>query len=240
MPRGLPDYYNPDTLVSQRLANVEEIVTILQGIANLDNRGRTFYYTHFAEGIPGWYKAKTGDGVLPVAAINHAEIAPACLQIDSGTDGGNGTSTAIKSFLIQDIKLAGLEFSYLHHPLAPELTVHWIYDNGTLKLYGQIVFDHDAGIISIMDGATPRTIFTLPGTAQPYKWITIKLVVDFETPAYVRILEGFDQVDISAYSVPTVPTQVDGTLEVRFVTDALDDNANIAYIGHLAITIDEP
>ncbi len=240
MPRGLPDYFNPDTLVSQRLANVEEVVSAVQGIANLDNRGRTFYYDHFGEGVNGWSKAKTGDAAEAAASTVKAEIEPASLKINSGTDTGLGTATIAKAWLINDIKSGGLEFSYIHNSIAPKLTVHFIYDNGTLRLFGQLVFDHDAGTVVIMDGATPRTIYTLPGGATPFKWLTVKLVCDFETPAYVRFLAGLEQTDISAYSIPTTATQVAGTLEVRFVTDALDDNENTAFIGHVTLTIDEP
>lgn len=240
MPRGLPDYYNPDTLVSQRLANVEEVVSAVQGIANLDNRGRTFYYDHFGEGVNGWSKAKGGDAVEAAASTAKAEIEPASLKINSGTDTGNGSAIVAKSWLINDIKSGGLEFSYIHNTIAPELTVDLIYDNGTLRLFGRLVFDHDAGTVSILDNITLRTVYTLPGGATPFKWLTVKIVCDFETPAYVRFLAGLEQTDISAYSIATNPSQVAGTLEVRFTADALDDNENTAFIGHVTLTIDEP
>lgn len=240
MPRGLPDYYNPDTLVSQRLANVEEIVTILQGIANLDNRGRTLYYTHFDEGVNGWYKAKSGDGVVPVATINEAEIEPASFKMDAGTDGGNGTTTTEKSFLVQEIKVAGLEFSLAHRANSAEVTIVFSYDNGTIRLYGQLVYDPNATTLYIMDNSTPVAVVDLPGAISPTDWLQIKLVVDFENQEYVRLLVGLDQIDISGYSLPTMPTVLPGILFARFETDAQGDTGDIAYVGHVAITIDEP
>ena len=240
MPRGLPDYYNPDTLVSQRLANVEEVVTAIQGIANLDNRGRTLYYDHFSEGVNGWYKQTIGDGVRPYASTKQAEIEPASFTMDAGTDSGGGITIVEKAFLIQDIRSAGLEIGFGYRPNGAVLTTYFSYDNGSLRILPALIVDPDAKTISIMDGADPVIIYTISAAVALTSWIPIKMVVDFATPAYVRLLVGQEQFDISAYTPPSAASLLKGDFYARFVTNAIDDGINIAYIGHVTITIDEP
>jgi len=240
MPRGLPDYYNPDTLVSQRLANVEEVVTAVQGIANLDNRGRTLYYTHFAEGLGGWTTSKTGDGVLAVASTAEAEIDPACMLIKAGTQSGSGISHASKQFIVHNIKSAGVEFSFIYYPNMPSLLLTFSYNNGTDYVHGRVTIDENAKVIQVWDDTTPTNVFTLPASLPVYGWLTLKLVCDFITPAYVRLLVGLDQYDISEYEIKSTDTLQPGILNAKISATAQGDGVNIAYIGHVAITIDEP
>ena len=240
MPRGLPDYYNPDTLVSQRLANVEEVVTAVQGIANLDNRGRTLYYTHFAEGMAGWTTSKTGDGVLAVASTAEAEIDPACMLMDAGTQTGSGISVASKQFIVHDIKSAGVEVSFIYYPNMPSLLLLFSYNNGLIYVHGRVTIDENAKEIQVWDNITLTSVFTLPASTPVYGWLTLKLVCDFITPGYVRLLVGLDQIDISEYAIKTSASLQPGILNFQLSGTAQGDGVNIAYIGHVAITIDEP
>ena len=240
MPRGLPDYYNPDTLVSQRLANVEELATLLRGIADSDNRGRTLWHDHFENGLNGWFLTNAGDGEDPVASIDHAEIEPASMKMDSGTDGGGGTCHADKIFRIHNLKKAGLEFSYAHYNDSAELQVIFAWDNGTNYIWGRIDIDQLAKKIYIYDGLSATEVADLPTASTVPHWLTIKLVIDFVTPTYERLIIGQDEIDISAYSPYEASPDKKGLLIGRFLTDALDDGDNIAYVGHVTFTIDEP
>ncbi len=240
MPRGLPDYYNPDTLVSQRLANVEELLTILRGLASLDNRGRTFYYTHFSEGVAGFYTTKQGDGVAPASSVNAAEVEPSCMQMDAGTDSGSGQSQADKRFRVQALSDAGLEIGIAYGNSTPSINIIFAYDNGTNYIFGGLKIDQSARTITIYDGGSYVTVYTLPAPQSVNDWLIVKLVIDFDTPAYVRLLVGLDQTDISAYTLGSSATSIEGILLSRILADPLDDGTNIAYIGHVAISIDEP
>ena len=240
MPRGLPDYYNPDTLVSQRLANVEEVVTAVQGLANLDNRGTTLSFEHFAEGLSGWNTLKTGNGVLAVASTAEALIEPACMLLNSGTDSGGGTTTAQKRLNVRDVKKAGFEFSFHYRTIAAKLSAGFGYSNGTKWYHGSVIIDRSAKVIQITDDLTPTTIVSLPTAPLAGDWLIVKLVIDFENAAYVRLLVGQTQFDISEYALYDTADANAGFLRAQFVTDAFDDSSNYAYIGHVAITIDEP
>jgi hypothetical protein len=240
MPRGLPDYYNPDTLVSQRLANVEEVVTAIQGIANLDNRGTTLSFEHFAEGISGWNTLKTGDGVLAVVSTAEALIEPVCMLLNGGSDSGGGTTTAQKRINVRGIAKVGFEFSFHYRRVAAKLTAGFGYSNGVTWYHGSVIIDRSAKVIQITDDLTPTTIVTLPTSPIAGDWLIVKLVIDFENAAYVRLLVGQTQFDISEYALYDTADANAGFLRAQFLADAKDDSGAYAYIGHVAITIDEP
>lgn len=240
MPRGLPDYYNPDTLVSQRLANVEDIVTILQGVANLDNRGRILSFEHFAEGVAGWNTIITGNGVAAVACTAEALIAPACLWLNAGTDSGGGTSAAQKRVNVREIKKAGFEFSFHYRTISAQLDAGFGYNKAATWLHGTVRIDRDAKAVQIKDDAAFKTVVTLPTAPLAGEWLTIKLVIDFENEAYDRLLVGQTQFDISEYALADSAATDDGFLRAQLYTNPFDDNNNYAYIGHAALTIDEP
>lgn len=240
MPRGLPDYYNPDTLVSQRLANVEEIVNHQRGIASLDNRGRTLWFTRFADGVADWYKANVGDGSDPAASTTLALVAPNSMLLAAGTDSGNGLSQATKRVYVKDIRKAGFEFSVYYDADLADTNFGFNYYNGTNRVQGLVRVDRDAKAIQVADNGTPVTVASLPTSAAAGFWLMIKFVVDFENEVYERLLIGLKQYDISEYALELIANSDQGALFTRFTSYPVDDNTNVAYVGHAALTIDEP
>jgi len=240
MPRGLPDYYNPDTLVSQRLANVEELLTLMRGVASIDNRGRTFYYSNFGEGIRSWRLKNFFDGSLPVCSALQAEVDPASMEMDAGTLSGSGENYAEKRFRIHDLKKAGLEFSLAHYNDSAKVAGILAYDNGTNYVQGRIDIDQVAKTVEIYDDDTPVTVVTLPASYAQIDWLPVKVVFDFENGIYLRLLVGLRQYDLTKYSLSLGGTVQEGVFITHIKGIAVDDGDNIAYIGHVAITVDEP
>ena len=240
MPRGLPDYYNPDTLVSQRLANVEEIVTHQRGIASLDNRGRTLYYTNFGDGVYDWLCSKSNDGVVPVASIDYAEIAPCSLKMDAGTDTGGGWSNVHKDFRLFDIGKAGFEFSFGYYAETARILAQFYYNDGITSHTALITVDYDARKMYVYDDGVKTALFDLPGDPDYLSWTPVKIVMNFETNMYERIIIGQEQFDLSSYVMQSGLASLKGYLSAQFTADAQDDGTNIAYIGHVAVTVDEP
>lgn len=240
MPRGLPDYFNPDTLVAQRLANMDELLTALRGISSVDNRGRTLYFDNFANGEHGWQNTKTGDGVVPIASTNQAEVAPSSLEMDSGTDTGGGACQSVKRFRLFNVRKAGLEFSFAYYANTPWIQAAFYYNDGTASYQGILVIDYDASKLYLYDGAVKTEVMDLPSDAGAIAWLPIKLVIDIEAGTNLRLIVGQTEIDVTGYDLKSSPTSLEGILQIQFNTDAQDDGTNIAYIGHVNVTIDEP
>jgi len=241
MPRGLPDYYNPDTLVSQRLANVEEVVTAIRGISGIDNRGRTLFSDDFGEGLSGWLFLTSNDGEDAVAVTAQALVPPASAFLDAGTLGGEGSSYIYKPFQLGASSKLGIEASFLYTDHAPDILIFMFYNlSGTRyaarmavsPVTGDVEIEISTGYVSV-GSVGYNGVINGP-------WLSLKLVADFVNGKYVRALIGQTQIDLSDYSL--IPAAVARPGETSFWVQCRAGRAvtNDGYVGHVAGTVDEP
>jgi len=241
MPRGLPDYYNPDTLVSQRLANVEEVVTAIQKIANIDNRGRTLFFDSFGEGLSGWATSKSNDGVLGVASTAKALIPPASAFLDAGTVGSLGSSNMVKTVHLGASVLLGFETSFLYTNTAPDYRMLIYYNLLGNNFYARLDVQPITGIVRIYVPDEFITIGNIDynGIANG-PWLLLKLVADFANGKYVRALVGHLEIDLSSYSLDSSASAQPDLSSFWLTVAAVRAVTNYGYIGHALGTVDEP
>ena len=241
MPRGLPDYYNPDTIVSQRLANVEEVITAVQRMASVDNRGRTIVFEHFNENLAGWIPVVGGDGAGGVISTTTAYIPPSSLYIDAGTSGGSGESYVMKSILLGETKRIGLETAIMYRSFAPLYQVILQYNRAGTNYEGRLTVNPADGVINIGvpgDWTAVGEIGFTPDSA--YVWLPLKLVCDFEDNIYMRALIGQTQIDLTDSPLKASSVARPGAARFFLFTEANQAVNNDAYFGYAAITVDEP
>lgn len=241
MPRGLPDYFNPDTIVSQRLANVEEVVTHLRLIASLDNRGRTLFFDPFHETLASWQTGKSFDGVVAVLSTDQAYIPPSSVFIDAGTSGGNGLSYMLRYFYLGASTNLGLETSFLYNENSPNFRLDITYNLVGQEYFAVLEVLPLTGVIRIWfdgDWLTIGNVGFVAPSGGP--WLPLKLVADFANALYIRALIGQLQIDLSAYSLGASAVAKPGQAEYRLQCAAVNAVTNHAYVGHAVGTVDEP
>jgi len=241
MPRGLPDYYNPDTLVSQRLANVEEVVTALRGAASIDNRGRTLFLDDFNENLAGWAADVDGDGAYAVISTAQSFVPPASALLDAGTSGEGGETWLMKHVHLGASALLGLEVFCWYHEDAPQYWISIHYDLSGDGYLARLAIKPSNGDIRIYTPAGFVTVGNVGYNAgSEGVWLPIKIVGDFANGAYTRVLTGQEQIDISAYSLRTSYESLPGRATYKILGFAENAVTNLAYVGHAAGTVDEP
>jgi len=241
MPRGLPDYYNPDTIVSQRLANVEEVVTAVRGIGSIDNRGRTLFFDPFHETIKGWELLKSGDGEYPVLAAYRVLIPPSSAYFDTGTSGGDGLSQLMKRFHLGASTRLGFEAHILHNVLCPNYKLRMFYDLGGVEFTARLEFLPATGALRIFVSNNWVEIGnTGYGGYSGEIWLPLKLVADFESGQYVRALMGQEQIDLSSYSMDSSLILPPGIAAFDIRCEAANAGENSGFAGFANITVDEP
>ena len=241
MPRGLPDYYNPDTLVSQRLANVEEVVTAVRKIASMDNRGRTLFFDNFNENLVGWAADVDGDGNNAVLSTAQAYIPPASALLDAGTSGEGGESWLEKHIHLGASALLGFETSYWYHEDAPQYWISMHYDLSGDGYLARLAVKPSNGDIRIYTPAGFVIVGNVGYSAgSEGVWLPIKLVGDFANGTYMRALAGQEQIDVSTYSLRTSYESLPGRATYKILGFAANAVTNDAYIGHATGTVDEP
>ena len=241
MPRGLPDYYNPDTIVSQRLANVEEVVTAVRKIGNIDNRGRTLFFDNFNSNLSGWVLGTDGDGAAGVISTAQAFIPPASALLDTGTLGGEGESSMLKRVQLGASALLGFETSFWYQEDAPWFRMEVRYDLAGDEFFARLEVRPASGEVRIHSSAGSTIIgdvgFVASGEGA---WLPLKLVADFANGEYSRVLVGQEQIDVSAYAILSSVLALPGRAEFKLHCLAANAVTNDAYIGHAAGTVDEP
>lgn len=241
MPRGLPDYYNPDTIVSQRLANVEEVVTAIRKIGSIDNRGRTLFIDDFNEDLAGWVVSSEDAAADPVLSTGQAFIPPAAVYLDAGDTGGDDNSKLTKIIQLGASARIGFELSYWYHSDAPMLQAEIRYDLAGDDYFAYLSVTPADGAVRIWSSAGWTTICNVGYNAwSEGAWLPLKFVADFETGEYVRLLVGQEEYDISAYVLMSTILAVAGRAEFRLICYPTGEGADTGYIGHAVGTVDEP
>lgn len=241
MPRGLPDYYNPDTLISQRLANVEEIVTQQRGLASVDNRGRTLLFDRFDVAGAAWISAKAGDASYPDLSTTTCYVRPTSVLMAAGTQTGSGVSYMVKRVLFGATTRLGLETAIVFDTSACTYLITIVYNLDGDETIAALKILPPSGDIQIQTGGSFVSVANVGWNADAaVAWIPLKLVADFENDAYLRLIVGQEEIDLSAYPLNTSAVAEPGLAEFTLAGIADDDDTNNAYYGYAIITVDEP
>lgn len=241
MARGLPDYYNPDTIVSQRLANVEEAVTAIKRMSSVDNRGRTFVFEHFNENMAGWDAVLSGDGVAGAISTDDAYIPPSSVVIDAGTLAGSGFSYLRKHIILGETKRVGIEAAVMYRNDAPEYQIFMTYNREGTNYEGRLSVLPADGVIKVGVPGDWNAVGNIGYNADAGNtWLPLKLVCDFEDNIFIRALIGQTQLDLEDYALTATSVASPGLARFFLWAEARSAAPNDAYFGYAAITVDEP
>ncbi len=240
MARGLPDYYNPSTLVSQRIVDLAGVMSAVAKIPPLDGRGRLAYIDTFGEGPFGVQVQATGTGGVVGMDTVIAEIPPASLKAQPGTGGVNPRIIVSRSFLADTPSAMGIEVGVSSAAAVAQIQLALNYQGPVNAMTGDIYVHTGTGLIQIVHSGGTSTLTTKRVMDDPTEWVMLKLVIDFANSVFSRFLFGQTQYDLSAYTpvsaASTYPGKGDAVIRIK------NDNGvqSTVRLGHLAITTDEP
>ncbi len=240
MPRGLPDYYNPDTAVSQRVVDMTSIMASMVRVAPIDGLGRPAFIETFGDGAQRWALQAVGDGIAPVVQTTLPEIAPASLYFNAGTLAGLGASAA----LAQAYQPEATRFGF-------EVGISFPFDQGRFEVgidvetaAGEYTalwdFNIHTGAIRLQISTGTVTLDTNTSVVSAYLWLPIKFVFDVSTGKYERFILGSKRYDVSSYSLGLIPATTIGRVFIGLQAYATGAGSNAVKLGHVILTLDEP
>jgi hypothetical protein len=240
MARGLPDYFNPDTIVSQRLLDVGQLFAACFGAAPIDNRGRVVWLDNFREGLAAWTGSVSGTGVLPVISNDYAFIPPGSAKLDPSDGIGAGTSILKRCLHFSYNCKMGVEVSLLKYNSAViySLTIA-SYVGGTLT-YGLVKLDDTTGDLMVNNDGAWVTLDNLGIAIGSNNWVTLKVVVDFDAGTYLRLIANTKEYDLSDYVLVSLAGGSNDILLLTLTVSETAPGTGIGYIGHVVLTLDEP
>jgi hypothetical protein len=238
--RGLPDYYNPATLVATRLVDVNDLVSAQMGFTPVDNLGRIFWYDNFRQGLQGYDLIKAGDGDYPVASITRALVPPMSIKLHAGTDGGGGDSEMDKRFLFNATPGIGVEIAVWYITGCPIYYLGVQVDDGVTYSNAVMQVRPDLEQIEISTGGSLVGVLDLPTPPAGGHWLPVKMAFSKDDLTYLRIVAGQYRVDVSGYALPSSASLISGRLQIRIVADNIDATDRTGYLGYIVLTTDEP
>ncbi len=238
--RGLPDYFNADTQVAQRLVDLTSVMAVIKGIPPIDGRGRIAYIDAFLEGLTAWVLLKGGDSSGFAVTTLGAEVPPCCALCTTGTAAGGGYSTMRKDFFTSFASKMGIEIAWNITPgdTLMIVSMHWYTSAG--RLTGQAILNTDTGDIKLVTAGVDPVVANISPSIFSFAYYPIKLVCDFRTGFYSRLIVGQEEIDVS--SIPLEHAAFTGIGEVitSIQVEAAGTGDETVKIGHYVLTLDEP
>ncbi len=240
MPRGQPDFgtYAPKSTIAA-LSDMSELAARLDSVVTHDRRGDVIHIDDF-EGTEGkWESTGTGSGKAMALSADTARSGMCSLKLTTGSSIDNYME-ARGYFAYPVLGKIGFEISYSHNgSLKQYLWTFRLYD-GTQYHDAQVRFTQATILLEVNDNGVWRTVQTQSFMSKDYLFNTLKVVIDFSTKKYVRLITNNSEYDISSYSLtPTTQGTPPHIYVVMRVTTGVAANHS-AYLDDFILTQNEP
>lgn len=242
MPRDLPDY---GALSAQatvyEVTDLGELAVRLGSIDTFDRRGDVIFLDSFEDGLNKWGSSAIGTGGS--VALSNARVRNGCYSclLTCGSDLARFAS--IYHYRpIPAVSILGMEFSFnLASNISRLMLIGWFY-TGTQRVGFRITWRDTEGTLKYIDENGDEIEFAsaVVLAQDPTLFHIMKLVIDPETPRYVRFILDSEEYDLSAGSLLV---SADATLAKLFVNVYLEGRAgqnDAVYVDDVIITQNEP
>jgi hypothetical protein len=243
MARGQPDYNVPEyTFFSIETPN-SDLFSERMGFSRLDNRGRILWVDDFRNGINRWKVANDNGGANPI----HFFQTPFVLGYNGSVKINSQVNTGISEFFSDLIlpvsRIMGFEVGLYLPSNYAQVEIVLSHKFSTSFGKGANLFITPAtGEIVLHNGAGDHSVFTPSAIADlTNRWVVIKVVADFSTGKYVRVMIGNTQYDVSNLDLDTGNIGLVGATQIEVATLGTSaTNKEPVYVGYVIISGDEP
>lgn len=209
MPRGQPDYglYAPKE-VGSSISDMGEVAARLGSIDIFDKRGDVVTFDAFEEPILKWVIGTTPAASYVFLDSTHAKSGSQSAKLYH-TNIIDSYAIIDKYLSILASKQLGIEISWHGHIVGGELDFYLTRYDGTTAISANLQLNHADGKLYILSSGgswVEVTTVSFPPLSD-HEFRTMKLVADFKTEKYVRLLLDLNEYNISAiplYKVPSV------------------------------------
>ena len=237
--KTIPDFgVSPGQFASPNI-DLNELANRL-GFPSLHRGGRVIFFDTFKEGHYGWGRSNQGDGVAPINYGLLAEYSPMSIKFQSGTVGGAGQSQLFRNIYLSYPSRIGLEAGLYTSSQATYIRLGLYFSINGDNVRSELRLNTSTGVVELLYNSGWVNVLTLPVTVLNSGWVTIKLVTDFITQQYVNFSVGQAEYKTPAGVLDIVASTPVGRLQSIITVDALASGNVNHYLGHIAITVNEP
>lgn len=243
MTRGQPDYDNPDLTIAVNKTDTGFLFPSLNGFSSVDSRGRIIWFDDFRNGVIRWIPESDAGGNNPywVYLDKFSNGFHGSILFDPVVNGG------LSGLYIQNViefsNAMGVEVA-LYMPTnsgRPRVTFQVARDNGS-SYTTYFVINPTTGEIKVSSSSGETSVVT-PSNIDHIRnrWISLKLVANFNTGKLMRLFVGNGMYDLSAFSMVAGVSGFKGYLLSEITCEATNGtNKQPIYLGNVIVTGDEP
>ena len=242
MTHGRPDFdLTGSTRTTYPVMDLGELAARVGSPVTFDRRGDVVWFDDFEQPGGKWQIATSGVGATVVRNYVSARNGTFSLNMITGDAVDNYATISRRMPMFNDQRVgveANIEFS--DNTKYTRLWVQW-YD-GTNYTTGAVRYnDLTPGFEVLTPGSVWVAITPTIGLYSTlHLWHNIKLVVDYETDKYVRLMVDGVEYDLSAYSLTSLASADYPNLFISLqVTNAAAGNHGI-FLDDFIVTINEP
>lgn len=184
--------------VSASISDMGEVAARLGSIVTYDKRGDVVDFDNFEGPSLKWNTSATGAGSAIYLDSTYIKSGSQSVRLKTGNI-LNGAALIVKNIAVLSSLKLGVEVSFNLASLANDLRIWLSYYSGAVLVEAGLKFDLTNGILYIQDSAGNwKELATgLVLSTEPFIFHTLKLVADFATGYYKRLLFNFTEYDLS-------------------------------------------
>jgi hypothetical protein len=207
----LAKIYDPDDIFGvSGTIGLGELAARLGSTMNFDRRGQLVWYDDFEASILKWNVVTSGIGASAALSGANAFLKSQAVKLIAGSTVSSLVMIE-KHIALQAAARVGLECAIGYNAtLQPtQVTIQIDFYNNSVQHAAQVTWDIGLSKIWLMTGYNTDWVAiasNVPALAQNLMYTKFKLVADFSTGKYVRLMYGSTSIDISAYDIPTTGT----------------------------------
>jgi hypothetical protein len=171
---------------------------------------------------------------------NRAMIAPVGVYFEGGTVNGAGSQMYQMLYMGSPAKV-GFEIGVWYADDVADVLFWFTYQTGTYAVTAECKITPSSGQMSIRNSAGGYTIVgNLPSAPTAGMWTAVKLVVDFETLTYTRLIFGAEVVALGQDVFAAEEENDAGTMRISIQGVRVDASHKDQYIGYVILSDDNP
>lgn len=242
MSRGQRDFgqYAPkDTSTS--ISDMGEVAARLGSIVIFDKRGDVVTFDNFEEPLLAWEKGTVvgGDYVRFSSLYVKSGSQAVRLHCDNHT---SGSAHINKASAVLASKRLGMEISFCQLSLDLDLVIYLWYDDAVKASQAEVKIDTSNFKLSVRDAAYAWVeVADIPVLQRnPFTFHTVKLVVDFDTALYQRVILNETEYDVSGRSIYVDTTGGFSQVLTRVEAQTRNGVGGDVWVDDFILTQEEP
>jgi hypothetical protein len=242
MTHGHPDFHRTGgTKTSFPVSDLGELAARLGSINTFDRRGDVIFMDDFEASTLKWDSSTSGAGASVARTSTFANGGTYALQLITGDANGN-SATMQRYFPLHAKQRIGVEAGISNSADLSYIGIVLRWYDGTNYHNSNFQYEVSTGSLQVTDHTGAMTTIASGITIEPVSHLFhhIKLVVDFNSDKYVRLMIDGVEYDISHVGARTVASASGpyGYLQIAAVNGAAGNRGII--VDDVIITINEP